>query len=76
MMKTMRLSAKILAGGIGLSAMLTLFPSCDNYIDVDKYFYDQLTLDSAFSKRQYVEGWLSNAFEPMGQVTEIYGDHL
>ena len=52
MMKTMRLSAKILAGGIGLSAMLTLFPSCDNYIDVDKYFYDQLTLDSAFSKRQ------------------------
>lgn len=75
MMKTMRLSAKILAGGIGLSAMLTLFPSCDNYIDVDKYFYDQLTLDSAFSKRQYVEGWLSNAFEPMGQITEMYGDY-
>ena len=33
------------------------FSSCTDYINVDKYFYDQVSLDSAFSKRVYVEGW-------------------
>ena len=75
MKKTMKLTTKLIASGVCLAGVLTLFPSCDNYIDVDKYFYDQLTLDSAFSKRQYVEGWLSNAFEPMDQITEMYGDY-
>ena len=37
------------------------FSSCTDYINVDKYFYDQVSLDSAFSKRVYVEGWLSSA---------------
>ena len=46
------------------------FTSCSDYLDVDKYFYDQMTLDSAFSKRQYVEGWMSNAFEPIDQLAE------
>ena len=46
------------------------FTSCSDYLDVDKYFYDQMTLDSAFSKRQYVEGWLANAFEPIDQLAE------
>ena len=30
------------------------FSSCTDYINVDKYFYDQVSLDSAFSKRVYV----------------------
>ena len=49
------------------------FTSCSDYLDVDKYFYDQMTLDSAFSKRQYVEGWMSNAFEPIDQLAESDG---
>lgn len=49
------------------------FTSCSDYLDVDKYFYDQMTLDSAFSKRQYVEGWLANAFEPIDQLAESDG---
>ena len=38
------------------------FSSCTDYINVDKYFYDQVSLDSAFSKRVYVDGWLSSAY--------------
>lgn len=55
----------IVAGG--------MFSSCDDYLDVDKYFYDQLSIDSAFSKRKYVDGWLSNAFEPIQYITEGEG---
>ena len=55
----------IVAGG--------MFSSCADYLDVDKYFYDQLSIDSAFSKRKYVDGWLSNAFEPIKYITEGEG---
>lgn len=55
----------IVAGG--------MFSSCADYLDVDKYFYDQLSIDSAFSKRKYVDGWLSNAFEPILYITEGEG---
>ena len=57
------------------AALLTLVlgqTSCSNYLDVDKYFDDQLTLDSAFTKRAYAEGFLSNAFEVMyEEVSDI-----
>ena len=55
----------IVAGG--------MFSSCADYLDVDKYFYDQLSIYSAFSKRKYVDGWLSNAFEPIQYITEGEG---
>ena len=55
----------IVAGG--------MFSSCADYLDVDKYFYDQLSIDSAFSKRKYVDGWLSNAFESIQYITEGEG---
>lgn len=44
--------------------------SCSDYLNVDKYFYDQVSLDSAFSKRIYVEGWLANAFSHMNEIQE------
>ena len=51
------------------------FYSCADYINVDEYFYDQLSLDSAFSKRQYVDGWLSNLYEHVGSdVGEMEND--
>lgn len=41
-----------------LSISALSFSACTDYINVDKYFYDQVSLDSAFSKRIYVDGWL------------------
>lgn len=52
------------------ACMAFTMTSCNDYLNVDKYFYDQLTLDSAFAKRTYVEGWQSNAYEPLDQITE------
>lgn len=48
-----------------------LFSSCADYLDVDKYFYDQVSLDSAFSKRVYVDGWLSSAYSAMDYIGEF-----
>lgn len=56
-----------------LATMWTL-GGCADYLDVDKYFYDQLSIDSAFSKKVYVDGWLSNAFEPIQYIVESEGD--
>ncbi len=58
---------------IALFSLVTLLfvnSSCSDYLNVDKYFYDQVSLDSAFSKRIYVEGWLANAFSHMAEVQE------
>lgn len=55
---------KIQVKAIGLLLVLLSFSSC-HYLDVDKYFDNTLTLDTAFTKRTYVEGFLSNAFEVM-----------
>lgn len=55
---------KIILGFIA-SGSLLFSSSCSDYLDVDKYFDDILTLDSAFTKRVYAEGFLSNAFEVM-----------
>lgn len=49
---------------VGLLVLILSFTSC-NYLDVDQYFDDTLTVDSAFTSRTYVEGFLSNAFEVM-----------
>lgn len=57
----------VLFSAIVLSVATT---SCTDYLNVDKYFYDQVSLDSAFSKRIYVEGWLANAFSHMMEVHE------
>lgn len=48
------------------------FYSCTDYLNVDKYFYDQLTMDSAFSKRVYVEGWLATTYDVMNRAGEFY----
>lgn len=53
---------KILLSIFLFCAMLP-FHSCTSFLDVDKYFYDMLSVDSAFSKKTYVEGWLANTYE-------------
>lgn len=54
-----------IVGCLFASYLVMSFSSCRDYLDVDKYFNDLLTVDSAFSKRVYVEGWLSNAYGHM-----------
>lgn len=54
-----------------LLALGTLsFVSCTDYINVDKYFYDQISVDSAFSKRVYVDGWLTSVYSVMNHIGE------
>ncbi|NDV63671.1 RagB/SusD family nutrient uptake outer membrane protein [Bacteroides sp. 224] len=55
-----------------LGVICTSLSSCTDYLDVDKYFYDQVTVDSAFSKRIYVEGWLSSAFNVVEHAGEYH----
>ena len=51
---------------ISITSIFSFF-SCSSYLDVDQYFNDMLTLDSAFTKRVYVDGWLSNAYQHLQQ---------
>ena len=53
-----------------LSISALSFSACTDYINVDKYFYDQVSLYSAFSKRIYVDGWLSSAYSVMNKLGE------
>jgi hypothetical protein len=52
---------------IAIICSLTSLGSCSKYLDVDQYFYDLLSVDSAFSKRVYVEEWLSNVYDYLRQ---------
>jgi hypothetical protein len=74
----MKAMKKIIYNSLGIFLLVfaggSLF-SCAGYIDVDEYFYDQLSLDSAFAKRQYVDGWLSNLYQHVGSdVGEMEND--
>jgi hypothetical protein len=52
---------------------MMVFPSCtDEYLDVDHYFADMLTVDSAFTKKNYTEQWLWSTYSFMkGNGAEI-----
>ncbi len=54
---------KILVGCVATCSLSVSMSSCEDYLDVDKYFQDLLTLDSAFAKRTYAEGFMANAFD-------------
>ena len=56
----------ILGTFISFSIGSTFF-SCSDYLDVDEYFQDLISLDSAFAKRKYADAWLSNAYQHMQQ---------
>lgn len=53
---------KILLGILFIFSSISYF-SCSSYLDVDKYFDDMQSVDSAFSKRVYAEGFLANIFD-------------
>ena len=68
---------KIIYGLFSALMLITTstFFSCTDYLDVDKYLEEQLTLDSAFAKKQYVDGWLSNVYEHLSSdLGEMEGE--
>ncbi len=49
-----------------ISLGMTLF-SCGDYLDVDQYFNDMLTIDTVFVKKSYTEQWLWNTYSYMNE---------
>lgn len=65
---------KIINGLLGIVLTISIstsFYSCANYLDIDQYLNEQLTLDSAFAKKQYVDGWMSDLY---GHLKEDLGE--
>lgn len=51
---------KALLGGIAVWAGISIgFSSCESYLDVDSYFYDQTTIDSIFQSKIRVEEYIN-----------------
>jgi hypothetical protein len=55
MMKKYSIYIKMIAGVLFLTLYL---PSCKDFLNVDKYFSDELKLDSIFAQKRYVEAYL------------------
>ena len=54
--------------------------SCANYLEVDKYFNDRMTLENVFSSQDYTEQWLADAYSHLKcrQLLDVcgkYGNH-
>ncbi|KOH45234.1 RagB/SusD family nutrient uptake outer membrane protein [Sunxiuqinia dokdonensis] len=57
-MKTLYL---LLITALGVSVL----SSCADYLESDQYFKDRMTLDKAFSSKQYSEEWLAHAYSDL-----------
>lgn len=51
----------ILLGVIASVAMVSGFTSCDDYLNTDKYFYNQTSLDSVFQRKSLLMQYLNSA---------------
>ena len=51
----------ILLGVIASVAMVSGFTSCDDYLNIDKYFYNQTSLDSVFQRKSLLMQYLNSA---------------
>jgi hypothetical protein len=58
MMKKYSIYIKMIAGVL---FMVFYLSSCKDFLNVDKYFSDELKLDSAFAQRRYVEAYMWGA---------------
>jgi hypothetical protein len=59
----MKKQNKLITLGLIIGLSMTSFFSCSDYLEVAQYFDETLTLDSAFTKRKYAEGFLANAYD-------------
>ena len=51
----------ILLGVMASTAMISGFTSCDDYLNTDKYFYNQTSLDSVFTRKSLLMQYLNAA---------------
>ena len=51
----------ILLGVIASITMVAVLSSCDDYLNTDKYFYNQTSLDSVFQRKSLLMQYLNAA---------------
>lgn len=61
---------KSIVTGTLLSGVLVLAVSCSDYLDTDKYFQDQQTLEHVFDDKDYTMQWLAYAY------SRLQGDNV
>lgn len=50
--------------------------SCSDYLEVDKYFNDRMTLENVFTNQDYAEQWLADTYSHLkGANTEVCGKY-
>ena len=50
--------------------------SCSEYLEVDKYFNDRMTLENVFTNQDYAEQWLADTYSHLrGSNTEVCGKY-
>lgn len=61
---------RIITFSLVLTAIAALAPSCD-FLEVDKYFDEQLTIEKVFSSKTYTEQWLRNTYSYLSYVVDV-----
>ena len=50
--------------------------SCSDYLEVDRYFNDRMTLENVFTNQDYAEQWLADTYSHLrGSNTEVCGKY-
>lgn len=50
--------------------------SCSDYLEVDRYFNDRMTLENVFTNQDYAEQWLADTYSHLrGNNTEVCGKY-
>jgi hypothetical protein len=70
-MKKYNIHIKIMAGVLFLTAYLS---SCKDFLNVDKYFSNELKLDSVFAQTRYVEAYMWGTVNLFPDEGSIYQD--
>lgn len=62
----------ILTGIIACGMLMPSITSCDNYLDTEKYFYDQTSLDSVFQRKSLLMKYLNGASAYCPNVDQLW----
>ena len=55
---------------IALLSLGLSFSSCSDYLNVDQYFKDRLSLERTFKSKDYTEQWLANVYSKLAVYNE------
>jgi hypothetical protein len=71
MMKKYSIYIKIMAGVLLITAWLS---SCKDFLNVDKYFSNELKLDSIFAQKRYIEAYMWGTVSLFPDEGQLYGN--